>query len=297
MPAIILRSSQNDLQSPCDHHGDHAPICLQSSAITLCSIPLIPWADRSPALGLEACAGLDPKKGRLGKQAHQASRIDNGKTSASAGSIMQAGGNRPTELLPLSLGSVPWLQMLAGDAAMGGKRVPCASQPSTAPGKKPRKPFRHKASADHRSLSKQHREDNYGRAVATFEPLVGRKGTRGRCAARGQNSAATRWAGKRPREWVPAPTIPSDRYHRPLCKLSRPLPKHCCLSATKTGALKFWVAFPENTPGAVLRRPSGGPAGLTHAIFGTGPVPNHRGAGKTHQRVPYSVCDPGLPDE
>jgi hypothetical protein len=62
MPTIILRSTQNTLRSPCYHAGDHPSIRLRSSTITLCSIPLIPRADRSPAFGLEVRAL--PRPGR-----------------------------------------------------------------------------------------------------------------------------------------------------------------------------------------------------------------------------------------
>lgn len=67
MPAITLRSSQNTLRSPFNHDAYQAAIRLRSCAITLCSIPLIPWADRSPAFGLGGRAWRDPEVREGGK--------------------------------------------------------------------------------------------------------------------------------------------------------------------------------------------------------------------------------------
>lgn len=64
MPAIPLRSVQNPLRSPCDPPANHPSIRLQSVAITLHVCPLIPRADRSPALGRWARRFGGPKKGR-----------------------------------------------------------------------------------------------------------------------------------------------------------------------------------------------------------------------------------------
>lgn len=64
MPAIRLRSVQNTLRSACDPHADQPSIRLRSVAITLLLSPLIPRADRSPALGRWARRFGDPKKGR-----------------------------------------------------------------------------------------------------------------------------------------------------------------------------------------------------------------------------------------
>jgi hypothetical protein len=66
MPAIRLRSDQNTLRSACDPHSNQPSIRLRSVAITLLLCPLIPRADRSPALGRGAQRFSVRKKGREG---------------------------------------------------------------------------------------------------------------------------------------------------------------------------------------------------------------------------------------
>lgn len=101
MPAIPLRSVQNTLRSPCDPHTDQPSIRLRSVAIALLLSPLIPQADRSPALGRWARRSRAPEKGsnargRKGPQRRQ--HTTNGQPSTDPVGIMRA-RPRPTNRL------------------------------------------------------------------------------------------------------------------------------------------------------------------------------------------------------
>ncbi len=101
MPAITLRSTQITLQSCCDHRTNHPAIRRRSSAITLCSIPPYPWADRSPALGRWARRFGDPKKGRdarVGKAPRCRHVRSNAEISAGRRCIMRSPGRRSNSL-------------------------------------------------------------------------------------------------------------------------------------------------------------------------------------------------------
>lgn len=111
MPAITLRSTQITLRSCCDHRTDHTAVRLRSSAITLCSIPPYPRADRSPALGRWARRFGDPKKGRearRGKVArcrHACSNRENRETCADGSRIMGVLGECANALVTVTFGS------------------------------------------------------------------------------------------------------------------------------------------------------------------------------------------------
>lgn len=103
MPAITLRSTQITLRSCCDHRTDHPAVRLRSSAITLCSIPPYPWADRSPALGRWARRSGDPKKGReagAGKAPRCRHACRNAELGPDRGCIMSSPSRSVTPLRP-----------------------------------------------------------------------------------------------------------------------------------------------------------------------------------------------------
>lgn len=101
MPAIPLRSVRNTLRSPCDPHTDQPSIRLRSAAIPLLLSPLIPRADRSPALGRWARRSGDPKKGRdarRGKAARCWHACRNAKVGAGRRCIRHQPGRRHNRL-------------------------------------------------------------------------------------------------------------------------------------------------------------------------------------------------------
>lgn len=107
MPAITLRSTQITLRSCCDHRTDHPAIRLRSSAITLCSIPPYPRADRSPALGRWARRSGDPKKGREargGKAPRYRHACRNAEVRADRRCIMRSIDYGPNALVTVTLG-------------------------------------------------------------------------------------------------------------------------------------------------------------------------------------------------
>lgn len=105
MPAIPLRSDQNRLRSPCDPHINQPSIRLRSVAIPLLLSPLIPRADRSPALGRWARRSGDRKKGRdtrRGKAPRCRHACRNREAGASRRYIMRPPGRQANRL--------PWLR-------------------------------------------------------------------------------------------------------------------------------------------------------------------------------------------
>jgi hypothetical protein len=168
MPAIRLRSARNTLRSACDHPIDLASIGLLSVAITLLLSPLIPPADRSPALGLGRPVGS--ASGREGKRKRKDLVI--GTTLVTVG-ILRTWSTVPQLMIILNWISAGCRRASGSNklAEVGSNRngvttaadfarlcVPCASHPSGARVQTPHKPVRHSETPDRRSLSKHQRE-------------------------------------------------------------------------------------------------------------------------------------------